>query len=100
MSIKAVSETLALAEQTTDWISPFNDNPWNNLDISIEADSAWSGTIQLQKSRDGGSTVHVVKEYTEDSQEYVEDKVPGVVYRLYCSARSAGAALCELYKEG
>jgi len=98
MVTKVKSATLAASGEATEWIGPANINPANTLDLSVECDSAWVGIIELQKSRDGGETAHTVESYTADTQKYIQDNITGVVYRLYCTARSSGSAVCELYK--
>lgn len=96
--IKIKSVTASQAGHNTGWIGTHDGQKLGYVDISIECDGSWAGTIQLQKTRNDGATIHVVKEYTGDAQEYVRDPVPGVLYRLYCSARTAGSAVLELYK--
>lgn len=99
----SVSKTISGANEWTEWISPTYDNHSNRLDISVDCESAWSGTIKLQKKNKGAadSTAKTVETYTGDDEDYVEDTVRGVLYRIGCATgdHSAGTAAVELYKK-
>ena len=99
---KKVEATLDSAGDATAWISATHEGKagqeFPRLDISIACSSDWVGTIKLQKTIDSGVTAHDVEEWTEDAQDYLEDSIVGVLFRLYCSARSAGEADVMLYK--
>jgi hypothetical protein len=92
--------TLDQAGEATGWIGPNHGTPSPTLDLSIEMDSAFVGTVVLQKIKEEDDVANPknVKEYTESAEEQIEDNVPGTMYRLYCSERSAGSAAVSLYK--
>lgn len=95
---KVVSAVVSGVGDSTDWISSYHNNPGHSLDLSIDVGTTWSGTIQVQKTRDGGDSFNVVREYTGSIETSIVDEVPASMYRLYCSARTSGEADVELYK--
>lgn len=99
----SVSKTITGANQFTAWISPTYDNHSNRLNISADCESAWSGTLTLQKKGKGtdDSTAKDVDTYTASEESYVEDTVRGVLYRFGCKTGdySAGEATLKLYKK-
>ena len=88
---KIVEATLDAAGEQSDWIGPTEGTANNSMNLSIECDSAWDGTLQLMRKRDGG-TEKVVKEYITDAEEVITDPVKGTTYSVKCSARTAGSA--------
>lgn len=93
-----VTKTITQVNHATGWISPRHENPLPGLDMCIDCNSAWVGTIALQKRRNDTGATREVETYIEDEQARIDDPVAGVQYRLICTAHSAGQAVAELYK--
>ena len=99
----AREESVAVSAQDT-WTNPISSkyrNPTGRVNISIEADGAWSGTITLQRKLPDVATWEDVEEYTGDIQEYLEDQGEGVVYRIGCYIGNyiSGTATVRLQKQ-
>lgn len=92
------SKEITQLNDATDWINTYENSAYHVLNASIAVDGSWSGTITLQKTNDGGSTVRDVEDFSTDEEFQVEDPIPGVQYRLKCTSYSAGTATVELYK--
>lgn len=58
-----------------------------HFNISI---NGGSGTVQIQRSFDDGSTFRKVKEYTADIEETGIEPEGGIYYRLECTAFTSG----------
>ena len=95
---KEVTKTITQLNDATGWLSPTYKNPSGKLDISIEVSSDWSGTIALQKTRDGGDTVKEVSTFTGDVETTIEDHADNVEFRLICTVFAAGEAEAALYR--
>jgi hypothetical protein len=58
--------------------------------------AAFTGTVQVERSFDGGATAHpctqggVVQLFTAPATEVLEEPEPGVLYRLNCITYTAG----------
>jgi len=95
---KYVTKTVTKLNDATAWISPTHDTPRPGLDMSIQEESAFVGTIALQKRRDSTAAIKMVEEYTLDEEARIDDNVPGVQYRLICTAYTSGHCFLELYR--
>lgn len=98
----SVTATINSAADTfTNGISPRHKNPSCRLNISIDEDSVWSGTIRLQRKVSGMTTWEDVETYAGDTQEFIEDHQPGNLYRLgsYAADYTAGEARVRLAKQ-
>jgi len=75
---------------TTAWL-PFA----GRFNLTLGPD-AFTGTVQVERSFDGGATAHpctqtgAVRLFTAPATEVLDEPEPGVLYRLRCSAYSAG----------
>ena len=95
---KYVTKTVTKLNDATDWISPRHDAPIPGLDMSIQEESAFVGTIALQKRRGASGAIKTVETYTEDEEARIDDPVAGVQYRLICTAYTSGQCVLELYR--
>jgi len=98
----AVTATVSSAADTfTPGISPRYQNPSCRLNVSIDDDSVWSGTIRLQRKLSGMTTWEDVETYTDGVQEFIEDHSPGTLYRMgsYAADWTAGEARLRLAKQ-
>ena len=100
--MKSVTATISSAADTfTTGINPRFDNPSCKLNLSIDSDSVWSGTIRLQRKLPTATKWQDVATYAGDTQEFVEDHTPGILYRIgsYAADYTAGAAVVILRKQ-
>ena len=95
---KEVTKTMTAQGHATGWIMPGYQNHSHQLNLSFDCSSDWSGTVVLQRTRDGGVTVKDVTTFTADVETNVEDHADNVAYRLYCSVWAAGEADAALYR--
>ena len=100
-NLRWVGGTLDAAGEATDWISPTYRNGIEQMDMSIEASSDFSGTIILEKkyTYDGTTYTKTVASYTESTEKIIEDTVNGVKYRLRATVVSAGSVEAALYRD-
>ena len=100
-TVNKVDATFTKLNDATDWISSYNANPNNTLDMGVVLDGSWNGVITLQKRQviNGVATTEVpVAAIASSCQRKVEDDIASVEYRLKCTSFTAGTAYVELYK--
>lgn len=64
--------------------------------FNISLSGFGTATVQLQRSFDGGTTWFTVKSYTADVSEVGDEPEASVLYRLNCSAYTAGTITYRL----
>jgi len=72
---------------------PVRIDPRRKFNVSM---AFGSGTVQLQRSFDGGTTWKVISSKTADFEEVREEPEDGMLYRFECTAYTSGNIICRL----
>lgn len=69
---------------------------WGDFTVSLSGFG--SGTVQLERSFDDGSTWKVVETYTSDTERNGSEPRPQTKYRLNCTVYSSGTIVYRIAK--
>ncbi len=98
MSVKEqqmVSTTVDGENQFTNSIKP----SWvtsGYIDIVIEPDDSWSGTITVQRSFDNGDSWHDTDSFTSGIGSYLIEKSSKALLRIGCKTGNYSSGTCKV----
>lgn len=64
--------------------------------FNISLSGTWVATVNLERSFDQGATWVIVKSYTANAQEVVDDPSPDNFYRFNCTAFTSGPVVFRI----
>ena len=93
----SVSATLAATADATPWLKVRSGHPRReHVGMNLSISGAMSGTITLERTRDGGTTILAVKTYTAAAEEVIEEPQSGMSYRIKYTSRTSGSPVAVL----